>query len=169
MLTGGAENGYYQNSGSPYDCHNGAFDVVQELPLVRGMTWELFERVAPHVTVYGTGKVNLNTAGYDVLRCLGHYVGASETDAAGFAGSIERLRARGVVFADYGDSAVAEGLSERDAALYESLLQSRSVVAFDSSCFGGTAWGKASGRVTADRGVDFAFDRETGEKLYWHE
>ena len=35
------------------------------------MTQEIFDKVSMHLTVYGNGKVNLNTAGKYVLRALG--------------------------------------------------------------------------------------------------
>jgi general secretion pathway protein K len=38
----GAENDYYQSLKEPYDCKNGNLDSVEELPLVRGMTPDLF-------------------------------------------------------------------------------------------------------------------------------
>jgi type II secretory pathway component PulK len=39
--------------------------------LVKGMTPELYEKIIPYVTVYGSGKINANTAPEPVLAALG--------------------------------------------------------------------------------------------------
>lgn len=53
-------------------CHNAPFQTVDEARLVPGMTPELFDALQPHVTVYGSGVVNANTAPALVLSALGH-------------------------------------------------------------------------------------------------
>jgi general secretion pathway protein K len=68
---GGAENEYYENLETPYTCKNGNFQVSQELLLVRGMSQEIFSKINEIITVYGTEKVNINTAGFRVLYALG--------------------------------------------------------------------------------------------------
>jgi len=67
----GAENGYYQSLSSPYSCKNNKFDILEELILVKGMRPETFQAVKDFITVYGDGKVNINTAGKPVLCALG--------------------------------------------------------------------------------------------------
>lgn len=67
----GAESFYYLGLDPAYECKDGPFENIEELLLIRGMTPELFSRLAPHVTVHGSGQVNLNTAGPTVLRTLG--------------------------------------------------------------------------------------------------
>jgi len=67
----GAESFYYQTLGSPYACKNGPFQQPEELLLVRGMSPGLYRRLEPLVTVYGSGRVNLNTAAPEALRALG--------------------------------------------------------------------------------------------------
>ena len=57
-------------------CHNGPLSSVDELRLVPGMTPELFDALAPYVTVYplGGAAVNINTAPaivLDALECAG--------------------------------------------------------------------------------------------------
>lgn len=58
---------------------NRLFQRVEELREVRGMTAEIFARVRPHLTVLGTGQVNLNSAGREVLLAI---PGMSEEAAA---------------------------------------------------------------------------------------
>ena len=65
----GAENAYYRSRG--YECKNAGFENVEELLLVKGMSLELYGQVKEHVSVFGSGKVNLNTATETTLQALG--------------------------------------------------------------------------------------------------
>jgi len=76
----GAERFYYQSLREAYDCKDGPFENVEELLLVKGVTPEVYQKLEPWVTVYGSGRVNLNTAGAPVLRALE----LSEPGVAGF-------------------------------------------------------------------------------------
>jgi general secretion pathway protein K len=72
----GAENGYYQGLDRPYSCKNAPLDSVEELLFVKGITKELFygtrekPGISGYLTVYGNGKININTADPLVLRSL---------------------------------------------------------------------------------------------------
>lgn len=52
-------------------CHNAPLDTVHELLLVPGMTAALFDALAPYITIYGNGAININTADPIVLRAAG--------------------------------------------------------------------------------------------------
>ena len=67
----GAEGSYYRSLSDGYDCKNGPFENLEELLLIRGVTPELYRRVAPHLTVYGSGRLNVNTADDHALDALG--------------------------------------------------------------------------------------------------
>ena len=67
----GAENSYYQSLDPGYDCKNSSFEVLEELLLVKEMTQGIFDKVQNYLTVYGKGKVNINTADLLVLKSLG--------------------------------------------------------------------------------------------------
>jgi general secretion pathway protein K len=67
----GAENDYYQGLEKPYECKNGPFQVLEELLLVKGITPESFAKFKDIVTIYGSGKININTASREVLEVLG--------------------------------------------------------------------------------------------------
>ncbi len=47
-----------------------SYNLVSELRLVRGITDEIYDKIKDYLTVYGDGKININTAGEVVLRCL---------------------------------------------------------------------------------------------------
>lgn len=78
----GAEKTYYASLGRPYPCHNGPLAAVEELLLIKGVTPALYERVKERVTVWGDGKINLNTVSSDTLRDLGFSAGTAERVAA---------------------------------------------------------------------------------------
>ncbi len=69
---GGAEDGDYSSEGLPYGAKDAPFETVAELQLVLGMEQALFEKLAPHLTVYsGQGRPNEQYASAEVLRALG--------------------------------------------------------------------------------------------------
>ena len=70
-LINGAESKYYTSLKNPYFCKSSRFEVMQELMLVKGMTDEIYKSIEPYIALYGTGKVNMNTAGETVFRALG--------------------------------------------------------------------------------------------------
>jgi DNA uptake protein ComE-like DNA-binding protein len=67
----GAENREYQAHGRSYPCKNGPLQSVQEMSLILGVDSEVVRKVLPFVTVYGSGRVNLNSAPKTVLSALG--------------------------------------------------------------------------------------------------
>ncbi|CAA9350958.1 MAG: hypothetical protein AVDCRST_MAG68-3647 [uncultured Gemmatimonadetes bacterium] len=66
----GAERAAYLREGAAVLPRNGPFLTVGELRHVRGVTPEVFALVRPHLTVLGTGRVNLGTAPAPVLLAL---------------------------------------------------------------------------------------------------
>jgi general secretion pathway protein K len=54
-----------------YKQKKGNFEVLDELLLVKGITPEIYHNMEPFITIYGNGKVNLNTATKPVLMALG--------------------------------------------------------------------------------------------------
>jgi general secretion pathway protein K len=70
-LEGGTEVEYYGNKDKPFRPRNANFVLLEELKLLDRMTPALYEAVRPYVTVFGDGKVNVNTAPAPVLFALG--------------------------------------------------------------------------------------------------
>jgi type II secretory pathway component PulK len=68
---GSAEDSYYRNLPYPYLAKDSLIEVLEEVLLVKGMTNEIFERIKPYITIYGQGRVNINTAPREVLLALG--------------------------------------------------------------------------------------------------
>ena len=69
--TGSAENSYYRNLAYPYEAKDGDFEVLEELFLGKGVSGGVFQKIKNYITIYGSGKVNINTAGEAVLLALG--------------------------------------------------------------------------------------------------
>ena len=59
---GGAEDLYYYQQETAGKAANQRFASVSELRLVRGMTGEIYSALTPHVTLWGNGELNLNSA-----------------------------------------------------------------------------------------------------------
>lgn len=71
LFQGGPEDSLYQKLEPPYLPKNAPFDTRDEIRLVEG--WHLdgvWQRIGKHLTIYGGGKVNVNTAERPVIRGL---------------------------------------------------------------------------------------------------
>jgi general secretion pathway protein K len=68
---GGAEKSYYNRLQYPYSPRDGLFESIYELPLVKGMDDEFFEAIKDYVTVFGEGRININTAQREALNAIG--------------------------------------------------------------------------------------------------
>jgi len=74
--SGGAERAYYGALENPYTPKNGPLDCIDELLMIKGMTKKLYygTKETPGLrqllTVYGDGRININTAPKLVLRAL---------------------------------------------------------------------------------------------------
>lgn len=66
----GAEDEHYLRLTPPYRAKNGPLDSVEELRLIRGITPELYALLVPYLTVWGSGRINLNTASEAVLQVM---------------------------------------------------------------------------------------------------
>ena len=62
QLEGFFSDEYYENLKYPYSPKKDDFEVFDELLLVRGMNKEIYEVLLSFVTIYGDGKININTA-----------------------------------------------------------------------------------------------------------
>ncbi|NQT93313.1 MAG: general secretion pathway protein GspK [Lentisphaerae bacterium] len=170
-LTGGAEKDYYAGLAEPYTCHDGDLQVERELLLVKGMEPELFLKMEPHVTVFGSGKINANTADAVVLECVAHSRGGDEGTRNSLVKKIEAFRSAGNFFDEPG-AAIGRKLNDFAGLTGEeaSLLNGMSgLLTVGSTCFRGLAVGRVEGVDAAGTRIDFVFDRGTREKLYWYE
>ncbi len=68
---GSAEDGYYKGLRYPYEAKDADFESFDEVLLVKGIDSEIFRKIKEYITVYGSGRVNINTASKAVLSALG--------------------------------------------------------------------------------------------------
>jgi general secretion pathway protein K len=72
----GAEGAFYARLEKPYAVKNAPLDCIEELLMVKGVTRDLFYGTAESpgleqcLTVFGDGRININTAPKPVLRAL---------------------------------------------------------------------------------------------------
>jgi general secretion pathway protein K len=66
----GAEDSYYLSLKKPYKTKNLRLDSVGELAMIKGFTPEVIAKLRPHVTVWSSGKINVNTATDMTLMAL---------------------------------------------------------------------------------------------------
>lgn len=64
----GAEDNDYLTENPAYEATDGPLVSFDELRLVRGFNNETVELLRPHVSVFGHGKLNINTASPELLR-----------------------------------------------------------------------------------------------------
>jgi type II secretory pathway component PulK len=67
----GAEIKEYESTSATYSSKNAPFDVPEELMLVKGMTPDIYRKIKDAITVYGSGRININTATESSLVALG--------------------------------------------------------------------------------------------------
>lgn len=68
---GSAEDSYYRNLEYSYEAKDADFEVLEEILLVKGMDKNIFEKIKNYITIYGSGKINVNTASKTILLALG--------------------------------------------------------------------------------------------------
>ena len=64
-------DGYYSNLEYPYAKKDADYESLDELLLVKDITKEIYDQLIKFVTIYGNGRVNINTASREVLYALG--------------------------------------------------------------------------------------------------
>lgn len=171
LLTHDKETQYYAGLDRPYTCHHGDFGALQELLLVRGVDAGLYAKILPHLTLFGSGKVNANTASPEVLKAAVESRGVRGADAQVLVDDMLRVRPRQKILDFHKE------LSDKAKRHFASV---KNILTVRSTCFYGEAHGnltvagdrngKDGGSVAdkAERRIAFVVD-EDGNTLYWHE
>jgi len=74
----GAENQYYRGLKRPIVPKNATLDTLEELLYIRGVTPGNYKQISLYLTLFGDGKVNLNTASKPVLMSVAFDQGLAE-------------------------------------------------------------------------------------------
>lgn len=174
VTPGGAENAFYLRNG--YPCANEAFRSVYELLLVKGITPEIYEQLVPFVTIWGTGKINLNTADKKVLQAAIYSCSSiARAECEAVADKIVKLRETGNAFDSSNASLIVKRLEENyklssdEKSVLVSFLTS-GLATVKSTCFRGIAAGLSGGSAKQinERIVRFVINR-AGHILSWYE
>lgn len=67
-LPQGAEDIYYMNLTPPYHCKDSPIESMEEMLLIKGITPQVVQAISPLTTIYGHGRLNINTAPEEVLK-----------------------------------------------------------------------------------------------------
>ncbi|ADU97477.1 hypothetical protein Theam_1516 [Thermovibrio ammonificans HB-1] len=86
----GAEADYYEAFG--YKPSNSPMKSLGELYYVKGFTYKVVKKVKPYFTVYGSGKVNVNSAGKKLLMALSDRITPTLADSIIEARPIRKLQ-----------------------------------------------------------------------------
>ncbi|MFW2331691.1 MAG: type II secretion system minor pseudopilin GspK [Nitrospinota bacterium] len=66
----GAESDYYESLDPPYKAKNMKLDSIAEIGMIKGFKREVIMKLAPYITIYSNGKVNINSSSKEVLMAL---------------------------------------------------------------------------------------------------
>lgn len=174
---GGAEEPYYSSQDPPYECHNYIFDTLEELLLVKGVDEALYRRLRDSITVYGSGRVNINTAGRESLEVLVHATGATVPQAVEIADKILDYRGQGLLFSAGGSIEEMRteildslhkmvGLTGEEQEILSKVINAGQL-GIQSTEFRGWASGRVTGRPVDDRTIEFVIHGQDGRVLYW--
>jgi len=176
MLTGGEGSGYYSDTTGGGLSKGRPLRSTEELLLIKGVDEDLFHRIEPFITVYGSGLVNINAASATVLESLGVSLSgaaASGAAAASLAARIVRYREAGNAFEKAEYLAIRTALERFDPLTGDEgtvFTAMAGALAVRSTSFGGTAYG---GGEHAEGGpavlVDFVWDAQTRRFVMWRE
>jgi len=99
-LNGGDERAFYREANSEAIPPNQPLKTLGELHMIDGMTDEIFDLIAPRLTIFGTKGINVNYANKDVLMSIDPGITAEIADRI-----IERRNdpQRGGLFKDIND------------------------------------------------------------------
>lgn len=162
----GAEDTYYLSLPYQYEASDCEFKSVYDLLFVKGMKWEIFYKIEPYITVFGTGKININSASEPVLRVIAEYHAAENKKNI-----IDSLLKKVLYFrsccggftVENGDFIVSSldkkcSLSQEEKILFYKMLNSFTI---SSSFFRGIARGYCD--TTRIKEYEFVFERKTGK------
>ena len=85
----GAERDYYESMG--YSPSNRPMKSMGELPYVKGVDKRTFKQLSSYITVYGSGKINVNSAPKKVLLALSERMSEEGADSIIEARPVKKL------------------------------------------------------------------------------
>lgn len=165
-----AEDSFYRSGVYPYECKDAGLQIPEELLLIRGFSENIFEKIRPYITIYTSGRVNINTAAKPVLAALGLSPTVTENIMLFRAG---KDGISGTADDNFFESAgdIVPKLSQNYSMTVNQVAELSSVVTqsltISSNVFRGKSRARLNNRKdTAE--IDFVMDR-AGRVLYYRE
>jgi len=166
---GGQEDALYESLDDPYRSKNAPFDSMEEVRLVAG--WQdddVWERFADRLTVYGGGKVNVNSAECEVVwALLKTYLVPNDDFTVGNA--MRAIETHKVMGGTFGSAAAFTQVLTNPANPFrvEVSPQLQQAITTESQVFRIHSVGEVGdARVTLDAVIDFSRS-QTGKIVYW--
>lgn len=160
---GSYEDDYYNKSDIPYLSKNAKFDTREEIRLVEGWQDEVYDRFANEVTIYGSGKIDINCADDDGLKgiCMGNITGCTDDMATRFVQAFHEAELTTAFNkgSDFVNWCEANGFAVSNPQLASMITTKNNYFTLTSTGL----VGDASARITAV--VDYTSD--TGRVLFW--
>jgi general secretion pathway protein K len=158
-------NTLYQDLG--YTCKREKFTNVEELILVAGITAEIYQKIKPWVTVWGSDKVNINTASGEVIGILVEYC-RQKNISDDLVNRITRLHTNNIVIDDlYKLENVLDNLQRLTTDQKNIISELLKIIDVKSSCFYIRSNGKIKDSPFYE--IDCIFNRNSKKIIYWHE
>jgi type II secretory pathway component PulK len=70
FIGGGDEQSLYSDFVPEYKVKNAKFNTIQEVMMVYGVTDLIYKILEPHITIYSTGKININKAKPEMIEAI---------------------------------------------------------------------------------------------------
>ncbi len=176
------ENSVPESEFYGYSCRNGEFKILEELLLLKGIDGDSakFARLKEYFTVYGSRKININTAGREILTAFASLMRRSIQGMPGFDVPVlvnEILeRRQNEPFKNLNELSSIPSIGEllnalpadsRDSIRGAILNIMEIWLDVRSSCFQANV--EAETRGSIKKGLDAVFNRNDNQILYWHE
>ena len=172
MLTEGDESGYYAHLSPQYTSRNAPMESMAELRMVNGMDGELYARLVPHVTVYGSGNVNLNCASEPVLVALAQAAAGEDVELGVCRSLAEKIVEFQVKLGFRTEDDIRRPPEGLDLKQDERVLFSNIPAGnldLKSTAFRGVSCGADEDSDTSDVSVEFVCDVREGRFVHWRE
>ncbi len=161
----GYEDDLYNRLDDPYLAKNAKFDTKEEIRLVDGWQDDVYERFGDEITVWGSGKVNVNTASREVLfGLIKSFVAGPPADDFAYQ-LVDLLESYKTITSFQSASDFTTYLKDQGAEVLDGMT---SAITTSSSVFQVTSMGVVGNTaVTITAVLDYQSSSE-GKVLYWH-
>ncbi|MFH1469709.1 MAG: hypothetical protein ABIO70_35310 [Pseudomonadota bacterium] len=164
-LRSGYEDDLYNRYDDDYLAKNAPFDSKEEVRLVAGWEGEVYERYQDRVTVWGSGKINVNTADREVVAgLLRAYIQPQPADSV-IDGFFEQLQLQ-MGFSSFQSAQEFVEFIENNTGFTVS-DEMKNVVSTSSSVFTITSMGVV-GDTTVTITAVLDYSQGGGSMKYWH-